>query len=63
MSGIVMMHPVASHVGLVRVPLQLPEKGLYGFVVMLVPLRLEYLDDVPDPVSLPHGESPRLTVC
>jgi hypothetical protein len=26
--------------------------------VELVPLRLEYLDDVPDPVSLPHGESP-----
>jgi hypothetical protein len=58
-----MMNSVSPPVGLVRIPLQLPEKGLDGFVVKLVPLRLEDLDDVPDPVSLPHGESPRPTVC
>jgi len=62
MPGHAMMQPAAPHVRLVRIPLQLLEEGLHGFVVQLIPLGLEHLDDVSDPVSLPHGRSPGTTV-
>jgi hypothetical protein len=57
-SGAIVFIPVLSCIGLFRVPLQLFEKRLDRFIMMLVPLGLEHLDDVPVSVPLPHAGSP-----